>query len=134
MDNSLTRTQPREPKAMIAVLCSIFLISSGCTTTRSFTSADAIQDDLRPGDEVTLVLKDGRELELSVTEWSGERLTGLDRAGLAHSVASQDIAHADVTRNSPMKTVLLLVSIASIALAIAAAATYGDLLSGPILL
>ena len=134
MIHSVTRAEPREPKAIVALLCSIFLISAGCTTTRSFTSADALHDDLRPGDDVTLVLKDGRELELSVTEWTGEQLKGRDRAGLPHSVASGDIAHVDVTRGSPVKTVLLVVSIASIALAIAVAGTYGDLLSGPIIL
>jgi hypothetical protein len=131
MNHSPARTQSREPKAVVALLCSLFLVSSGCTTTRSFSSADAIQDDLRPGDDVTLVLTDGRELELSVTEVTSEQLNGLDRGGVAHSVPSGDIAHVDVTRISAMKTVLLLLSFASLALLVEVAGAYGGVWDGP---
>jgi hypothetical protein len=131
MNRSPARTQPGESKAVVALLCSLCLVSSGCTTTRSFSSAEGMQDDLRRGDDVTLVLKDGRELELSVTEVTSERLDGLDRAGVAHSVASGDIAHVDVTRISAMKTVLLLLSFASLALMVEVAGAYGGVWDGP---
>lgn len=131
MNHSPARAQPGEPKAVVALLCSLFLVSSGCTTTQSFSSAEAMQDDLRPGDDVTLVLTDGRELELSVTEVTSERLDGLDHAGLAHSVPSGDIAHVDVTRISAVKTVLLLLSFASLALVVEMAGTYGGVWDGP---
>jgi hypothetical protein len=131
MNNSLTATNP---KAIVALVCSFFLVSSGCTTTRSYTSADAVQDELRRGDDVTVVLKDGRELELTVTKWTGDRLEGLDRAGVAHSVASPDITRLDITRKAPVKTTLLLLAVSGVVLGAMAASLYGDFLSDPFVL
>lgn len=134
MNNSIARPDYRTAKAVVSLFLSVLLITSGCTTTRSFTSAEAVKEEIRRGDQVTVVLKDGRELELTVSVYTGDRLEGLDRAGVLHSVASANIAQVDITRKAPVKTALLVLAISGVVLSAMAAGVYGDFLSGPVIL
>jgi len=112
--------RPLESKAAIALLCSMFLIFGGCTTTQTVDprSPAETQVDLKPGETVVVYLSDGRDLELSVVEWTNEHLVGRDRADMTHTVVRRDIARLEVSRFSPGKTASLVVAaIAVVALA-----------------
>ena len=100
-----------ESRAVIALLCSMFLIFSGCTTTQTVDpwSPAALEGALKRGDEVVVFLEDGSNLELSVVEWTGEELVGEDGDGQSHTVSSQDIEYLDVTRSDPAKTTTLVI-------------------------
>jgi hypothetical protein len=113
----------------------MFLIFSGCTTTQTAHPGSPAAGDssLNLGDDVMVVLKDGRELKLTVIEWTGEELVGRDQADMSHTFSSQDISQLDVTRYSPVKTTLLVLALSGIVLAALTASAYGAMWSGPIL-
>ena len=73
--------------------------------------------DLKAGETVVVYLSDGRELGLSVVEWTTEDLVGRDRADVTHTVARPDITRLEVSRFSPGKTASLVVAIAVLVLA-----------------
>ncbi len=67
---------------LVCLLCSLALL--GCTSPRP-VAPPAVPDPapeagpaLRPGDEVQLRRKNGTELQLTVTAWTPEALTGSD--------------------------------------------------------
>jgi hypothetical protein len=119
-----------EPRSLVAFLCSIVLLSSGCVVTRSVdpqsASAGEVQEALAPGEPVQLLLQDGRAIDLDFEQWTAEHFIGTDQSDLQQSIAWEDISQLQVSRTSGIRTTLLILAVAGFVLGIAAsAADYG---------
>jgi hypothetical protein len=98
----------------ITLLCALAMVFSGCTTTRTLDAngGTAGSAQLKAGDTVNVVLRDGQEMNLSFVEWNDEQLIGLDKHKQSQSVYRSDIVRMETTdKNGGMTTTLFVVSL-----------------------
>lgn len=130
----MSRTFVRQPhplaflqgsRPLRALLClAIFVSSSACTTVRSVdpqsASAAELQAELEAGDPVTVLLRDGRELDLGFEAWTARHFAGKDQAGLLQAIRWEDISRIQVTNVSVVGTGLLVLGVTGAVLAVLA--------------
>jgi hypothetical protein len=103
----------------ITLLCALAMVFSGCTTTRTLDAngGTAGSAQLKAGDTVNVVLRDGQEMNLSFVEWNDEQLIGLDKNNQSQSVYRSDIVQME-TKASDDGLVKTLVFAGLVALAV----------------
>lgn len=99
-----------DARSLIVALCATALISaSACSTTRIISPlGEPGKKEVEAGDTVTVVLLDGRELELVFVEETDCYIVGRDATNAIHRIPRPDIRYLEVTKISAGKTVLMV--------------------------
>ena len=116
-------TVARSPVALIA-LAAMLALCAGCTTTRTVESPTvSVQEELSPGDDFRVSLRNGGQLELSFVEATPEHLAGRDGADELRAIPWADIARLEFSQVDVGRTTLLV--LAGVAVAVAAGSGSG---------
>jgi hypothetical protein len=118
-------------KALTTCLVALVCLSTACTTMRPVAAdatGDSIRREIKPGDTVQVVMKDGtvhsfQITEVGATSLGGNAVTmwkgGLDPAGSRVDVPYSEMTQLDVKRTSGLKTAGFVAAVAIVVVAIA---------------